>query len=114
MNTDNLTLDQVKELTSMFAGTVRHDGLNSMINTKCIIRTNSAGVWFGEIAEKSGDEVIIKDARRLWRWQTKQSISLSSVAKYGTEHKDSKIAPSVNSVWLKAIELIPCTTAAID
>ena len=89
------------------------DGLNGMVGKKCIVRTLSAGVWFGEIAEKSGKEVIVKNARRLWRWWSAESISLSAVALYGIKQDNSYIAPAVDSVWLEAIELIPATDKAI-
>jgi hypothetical protein len=88
--------------------------LNGMVGKKCIIRTYSAGVWFGIVEQKSGNEVIVTNARRMWQWWAAKSISLSGVAIYGINQKESKIAPAVESVWLEAIELIPCTDAAIQ
>ena len=107
MKVDNLTIGEAKEIASMF-GTKEHKGLSSMIGKKCIVRTYSAGVHFGEVVEKEGTEVILKNARRLWYWKAKQSISLSAVAKYGLD-SESKIAPLVPQIWLDAIELIPVT-----
>ena len=78
MNLDDLTLGQIKQLSGLMCQS--SDGLNQMVGKKCIIRTYSAGVWFGEIEEKAGNEVIVKNARRLWRWHTKKSISLSAIA----------------------------------
>lgn len=114
MNIDNMTIGEAKQIAAIFnqASTVQ-DGINFAIGKKCIIRTYSAGVWFGEIIEKSGNEVIVKNARRLWRWKTKESISLSAVAKTGVDADGCKFAPVVDSVWLEAIELIPCTIEAI-
>ena len=111
MNIDDLTIGQAKELTAAFGGS-GSIGLNDMIGQKCIVRTCSAGVWFGRVKKKAGNEVIVAHARRLWRWETKESISLSAVAKYGITYSGSKIAPAVDSVWLEAIELIPTTTQA--
>lgn len=88
-------------------------GLNAMVGKKCVVRTYSAGVWFGEIEQKSGNEVIVKNARRLWWWKAAESISLSAVALYGLA-SDSKVAAPVASVWLEAIELIPATSKSID
>lgn len=116
MNIDinTLTIGQAKELAALFAAQpAPNPGLNSMVGKKCIVRTYSAGVWFGEIAEKSGNEVTVKDARRLWRWWARESISLSAVAQYGIIHEKSKVAPPVEAVWLEAIELIPATAEAI-
>lgn len=84
------------------------------IGKKVIIRTYSAGVWFGELSEKSGDEVILKNARRMWRWKAKESISLSGVAVHGINQESSKIAPAVASVWLEAIEILSLTDVAIS
>ena len=114
MDINDLTIGQAKELVAVFGGAQTTSTLNSMIGNKVIIRTYSAGVWFGVLSEKSGNEVILKDARRMWQWKAKESISLSACAIYGIESKNSKIVEAVESVWLEAIEIIPCTQAAID
>jgi len=81
MNIDDVTIGEAKQLANMFGGgSAPEGGLNQMIGDKCIIRTYSAGVWFGEVSQKSGKEVIVINARRLWRWHTKKSISLSAIA----------------------------------
>ena len=114
INIEELTIGQAKELATLFSAPQQpQTGLNSMIGKKCIVRTYSAGVWFGEIAEKSGNEVIIKDARRMWKWWAAEGISLSAVALHGIRHDQSKIVESVPAVWLEAIELIPASDKAI-
>ncbi len=87
--------------------------LNTMIGQKVIVRCFSAGNWFGVLSEKSGNEVILKDARRMYKWWAKESISLSAVALYGVKQDKSKIAAPVKWVWLEAIEIIPCSDVAI-
>ncbi len=115
MSIDDLTIGEVKQLASMFAAQNNvQTTLNGMINKKVIIRTYSAGVWFGTLSEKAGNEVILKNARRMYRWWAKESISLSAVSIYGVKHEDSKIIEAVHSVWLEAIEIIPCTEVAIE
>lgn len=116
MNIDNLTFGELKQIAAMFtaaSASPQPESLLGMIGKKCIIRTYSAGVWFGEVEQKAGNEVIVKSARRMWRWYAAESISLSAVANHGIKEKQSKIAEAVNSVWLEAIELIPCTDKAI-
>ena len=105
---NSITIGQAKQLASLFnaAQPQQQSGLNSMVGKKCIVRTHSAGVWFGEVAEKSGNEVIVKNARRMWRWWAAEGISLSSVALHGIMQDQSKIVEPVPSVWLEAIELI--------
>lgn len=115
MNINDLTIGQAKELASMFGNkTNESKGLNCMIGEKVIIRTYSAGVWFGELSQKDRNEVILLNARRMWAWWAKEGISLSSVAVNGIKKDKSKIAEAVESVWLEAIEIIPCTNAAIE
>ncbi len=116
MNIDDLTIGQVKQLMYLVGGcnsSGSSQSLSSMIGKKCIIRTYTAGVHFGEIAEKSGSEVVVKNSRRLWQWKAKESISLSAVAVHGIDESGSKICEPVGSIWLDAIELIPCSDAAI-
>ena len=84
-----------------------------MIGERVIIRTYSAGVWFGTLSEKAGNEVILADARRMWYWKAAKSISLSAVAIHGIDKNASKIVEAVPSVWLEAIEIIPCSEDAL-
>lgn len=120
---NSLTLGQIKEIQSVVIGAQfsqpvaaiqsSTDGLSRMVSMKCIVRTQSAGVWFGTVSEKSGSEVILTSARRMWRWHATESISLSAVANHGIKHAQSKIAEPVVAVWLEAIELIPCSEKSI-
>lgn len=115
MNLDELTIAQIKKLSTVFGSDTPDDkGVNFMVNKKCIIRTYAAGVWFGEVVKKSRNEVVVKDARRLWRWHTKKSISLSAIAMGDINEKKCRIAGPVPNVWLEAIELIPCNDLAIE
>lgn len=117
MNIDDLTLGQIKQLQGLFANTeiekTQKESLNCMLGQKVIIRTFSAGVWFGVLDQKADEEVILKDARRMYQWWAKEGISLSAVALYGIKQDKSKIIEKVPSVWLKAIEIIPCSDIAI-
>lgn len=116
MNIDDLTIGEAKELACLFGKKeAATSGINccSLTGKKCIIRTQSAGVHYGELSEKSGKEVILKNARRLWYWKTANGgISLSEVANAGL-NKDSKVCAPVDFIWLEAIEIIPCAKEAI-
>lgn len=39
-----------------------------MKNAKFIVRAREAGVFFGEITERSHDEVTMTNVRKLWHW----------------------------------------------
>lgn len=116
MSIDDLTLRQIKEISTLINGksVEASTGLNGMIGKKVIIRTYSAGVWFGELIEKDRNEVILANARRMWSWWAQEGISLSSVAISGINRSKSKIVNAVASVWLEAIEIIPCSDIAIE
>lgn len=90
-------------------------GINDFaIDKEVIIRTYSAGVWFGVLKQKAGNEVILTKARRMYKWWAKESISLSGVARHGIKQDDSKICGELDSVWLEAIEIIPVTGSAAE
>jgi hypothetical protein len=85
-----------------------------MINKKCIFRTYSAGVHFGELVERNGKEVLVKNAIRIWYWDG--AASLSQLAMEGVKKPDQcKFAMPVSEILLtEVIEIIPCTEAAIE
>lgn len=115
INIDDMKYGDLKKIASMFAAQPQEaaQGISAMIGKKCIVRTYSAGVWFGEVAEKSGNELILKNARRMWRWHAAESISLSAVAIHGIDQGKSKIVAAVPTVWLEAIEIIPASETSI-
>ena len=109
-----VTLKEIAELLAM-KNTAAKSGLDGFaIGQEVIIRTYSAGVWFGRLKQKSGNEVILTEARRMWRWWAKESISLSGVALHGIKQEKSRIAGAVESVWLQAIEIIPISGKAAE
>ena len=109
-----VTLKEIAELLAM-KNTAAKSGLDGFaIGQEVIIRTYSAGVWFGRLKEKAGNEVILTEARRMWRWWAKESISLSGVALYGIKQEKSRIPGAVESVWLEAIEIIPISGKAAE
>lgn len=115
---NNLTIGQIKEIGSFLNlgcnNTVTENKLqHPMIGKKVIIRTYSAGVWFGLLEQKEKNEVILKDARRMYQWFCKESISLSAVAIYGINQDKSRICVAVPNIWLEAIEILPCSDESI-
>lgn len=77
-----------------------------------IVRCNRAGVFAGEIDSREGQEVKMKNARRLWYWNG--ACSLSELAKSGTkEPEDCKFTVTIDEIeLLEAIEIIKCTEEA--
>ena len=78
----------------------------------CIIRTYSAGVHAGYVKSHNGKEVVLINARRLWKWSG--AFTLSEMAVNGvTNPNECKFATTVPEIILtEAIEIIPCTETA--
>ena len=87
-------------------------GGQRMAENYVIIRTFSAGVFAGELIERTGKEVELKDARRLWQWAG--AASLSQLSQEGTKFPGKcKFPCEVKTIILtEAIEIIPCTKNA--
>ena len=77
-----------------------------------IVRTYSAGVFAGELESRTGQEVVLRNARRLWYWAG--AASLSQLAMSGTSRpKDCKFPVAVDRVeLLQAIEILDVTADA--
>lgn len=77
-----------------------------------IVRTLSAGVFAGHLESKSGQEVVLTKARRLWYWAG--AASLSQLAMSGTtKPRECKFPVAVDRVeLLQAIEILDVTDAA--
>lgn len=77
-----------------------------------IVRTYSAGVFAGFLESRVGQEVVMRQARRIFYWDG--AASLSQLAINGTtKPQNCKFPEAVDRVeLLQAIEILDCTTAA--
>ncbi len=82
---------------------------------KCIIRTESAGVFFATLKEFDATNSIatLADCRRLWYW--KGAASLSQLATEGVKSpvgcRFTVIVPQMQV--MQVIEIIPCSKEAV-
>lgn len=85
-----------------------------MNKQKYIVRCDRAGVFYGEIEGRQGQEVKMRNARCLWYWEG--AATLLQLAAEGVKYpKQCKFTMTVDSlVVLDAIEIIPCTAEAIE
>lgn len=102
--------------------TINIDGIEYIPKTECIekevsyeyviIRTYSAGVFAGYLKSRTGKEVVLAHARRLWYWDG--AASLSQLAMDGTNKPENcKFPCEVNEVTLtEMIEMLPVTEKA--
>jgi len=79
-----------------------------------IVRTYSAGVFAGYVELRNGQEVVLRNARRLWCWSG--AASLSQLAIDGTKKpNDCKFPAEVSRIeLLQAIEILDVTKKAQD
>nr|DAJ81075.1 MAG TPA: hypothetical protein [Caudoviricetes sp.] len=84
-----------------------------MKTQKYIVRCDRSGVFYGEIEKRDGQDVIMKNARCLWSWYG--AASLMQLALEGvSKPKDCRFTVTVDSLEvLDAIEILPCTDAAM-
>ncbi len=77
-----------------------------------ICRTYSAGVFAGFLESRNGQEVVLRQARRIWYWQG--AASLSQLAVDGTSKPSQcKFPVAVDRVeLLQAIEILDVTEKA--
>ncbi len=77
-----------------------------------IARTYSAGVFAGYLQSRNGQEVVLRNARRLWYWEG--AASLSQLAVDGVSKPDKcKFPCEVDKVeLLQAIEILSVTAKA--
>ena len=78
----------------------------------CMVRTYSAGVFAGYVESRNGKEVVLRNARRMWRWAG--AASLSQLATDGTSSPgECRFPVAVDKVTLtEAIEIIQITEKA--
>lgn len=87
------------------------------IGKKVVVRTYSAGNFFGELIayDSRTGTIILKNSRRMHRWFTDKGCSLSEIATYGTVYEKSRInTPIPEMIIAEVIELIPATEEAIQ
>ena len=96
MNINDLTLGQIKGIVEMFQKAEYQSVAKSAIGKYVIVRSHNEGVNCGVVVDADDTGIILKDARRLWYYEpkdTKQSW-YEGVANSGLG-ENSKISPAV-------------------
>lgn len=77
-----------------------------------VVRTYSAGVFYGELEYRNGQEVKLRNARRIWYWSGAASLSQLSVDGV-SQPENCKFPCAVPYVILtEAIEILPLSDKA--
>ena len=108
---DQLTFGEIKELMALFGNQTPQSGniANPVIGKYCIARCYSAGVHAGTVVSVDGENVVLENSSRLWKWKAKEGVALSGLAQNGLEKTDVKIDTENPVIYLTGVcELIPC------
>lgn len=113
MNIDTLTFGELKQIAAMFANNPQPSASprcgigNQMVGKYVIARCYSAGVHAGTVESVDGENVILRDSRRLWSWKAADGVALSGVAQHGLK-PGSKLDVVNPRIYLTGVcELIP-------
>lgn len=83
-----------------------------MDNKYYIVRGQSSGVFFGQVRERNGQEVVLVNVRKLWYWDG--ACAVEQLARDGvSQPRNCKFTVTVAEMTITdAIQIIPCTDAA--
>lgn len=90
-------------------------GGHPFVGRHVICRCYSAGVHAGVLVSQTGDQAVLRDARRLWRWTAASGVALSGLAVHGLsgDRSVSKIDTLLPDIALTGvIETIPTSDIA--
>jgi hypothetical protein len=82
-------------------------------NKKYIVRGEKSGVFYGEIANRVGQEVTMTNVRQIWSWYG--AAALPQLALEGTNRPDDcKFTVTLDELTiLDCVEFIPCSEVAV-
>ena len=84
----------------------------NMDNKYYIIRGDRSGVFFGQIAGRNGQEVELRNVRKLWYWDGACAVEQLAVGGV-TNPSDCKFTVVVpEMVVTDALQIIPCSDKA--
>ena len=85
-----------------------------MKNKYVIVRADRAGVFFGKLKEKRGQEVELTEVRKLHYWNG--AAAVEEIAMIGTKKPDEcRFTVTVPSMVIdECVQILPCTKEAVD
>lgn len=115
MSIDNLTIGEARQIAAIFGSAPPQAAMpHPFIGKYVIARCYAAGVHAGEVVGVDGENVMLKDSRRLWSWKAQDGVALSGVAQNGLKPGSSKLDAVNPQIYLTGVcELIP-TAAGVQ
>jgi len=88
--------------------------MQNLLNKKCIVRADKAGVFYGILTAKEGSEIQLANARKLYYWSganTVEDLALRGVLKAN----NCKFTDIVEEITINNyLQILPCTEEAIS
>lgn len=86
---------------------------NNMDNKYYIIRGDRSGVFFGQIASRNGQEVELRNTRKLWYWDGACAVEQLAVdgVTNSSACKFTVVVPEM--IITDAIQILPCSEKAV-
>ena len=87
---------------------------NSLIGKQVIVRSNLAGVFFGKLIAKNGEELTLEKARKFYYFSGANTVE--DLANQGALNKENcKLTAPVDLIVISKFEqLLPCTKDSIN
>lgn len=80
---------------------------------KFIVRSKDAGVFYGTIKERNGNEVTMTNARCLWYWDGAASLMQLAMEGVTAPQTCKFTVPADEVIILDVCEILPCTDKAV-
>lgn len=78
-----------------------------------LVRASAAGIHAGEFISRDGNAVTLRNARRIWRWDTREDSvkarTLSDVSRIGVGSQGKVSAPVEEIMIIDVCEIITCS-----
>ena len=88
--------------------------MKSQIGEKVIVRANMAGVFFGTLVSKKKDQVLLSNARKIYRWQGANTVE-DMADKGFVNSENCKITVVVSEIEIYGVaQTLTCTEKAIN
>jgi len=89
--------------------------MNTNSENYVIVRADKAGVFFGQLVKKEGNEVTLNNCRKLYYWRNACAVEQLALDGVKESTKDEcKFTVTVNNATINNyIQIIPCSKKAI-
>ena len=86
---------------------------SKLIGKHVIVRSNLAGVFFGVLTSKEGDELVLENARKFYYFSGANTVE--DLATYGAQNVGNcKLTVAVEEIVISKYEqILPCTPEAV-